>query len=226
VPACSARARGVDALHEALAHAIDAESVEKVRLLLEAGADPDEGRIAPLVHAVRRECSAEIVRLLADHGAELDRRGGEWSTPRDEYRTAYQNAVLRGRDDLAAVLAELGADTTVAPEDLAVAALARGERPADLQLPEALSADAQEALILAALRGRLELIVDVVGPNYFGHVGGGPPGTLLHHGSGTSSPAATTSPSSRPCSPRARSSRSASSTSPRGPLAAWLQQRG
>jgi len=91
-----------------------------------------------------------------------------------------QNAVLRGRDDIAALLAELGADTTVAPEDLAVAALARGERPS-AALPAELSADAQEVLILAALRGRLELIVDVLGPNFFGHVGGGPPGTLLHH---------------------------------------------
>ena len=41
--------------------------------------------------------------------------------------------------------------------------------------------DAQEVVILAALRGRLELIADVLGPGYFGHVGGGPPGTLLHH---------------------------------------------
>jgi ankyrin repeat protein len=164
----------------ALAHAIDSESTEKVKLLLDAGADPNEGRSALLVHAVRRECDAEIVRLLAERGAELDRRGGEWSTPRAEYRTAYQNAALRGRDDIAALLAELGADTTVAPEDRAVAALARGERPS-VELPRELSADAQEVLILAALRGRLELIVDVLGPNYFGHVGGGPPGTLLHH---------------------------------------------
>ena len=74
---------------------------------------PNEGR-ALLVHAVRRECGPEMVRLLAAAGAELDRRGGEWSTPRAEYRTAYQNAVLRNRDDLAALLAELGADTSVA----------------------------------------------------------------------------------------------------------------
>ena len=36
-------------------------------------------------------------------------------------------------------------------------------------------------LILAALGGRLDLVVDLLGPSYFGHVGGGPPGTLLHH---------------------------------------------
>jgi ankyrin repeat protein len=164
----------------ALAHAIDSERTDRVKLLLDAGADPNEGRAALLVHAVRRGCDEGIVRLLAERGAALDRRGGEWSTPRAEYRTAYQNAVLRGRDDIAALLAELGADTTVAPEDLAVAALARGKRPS-CELPCELSADAQEVLILAALRGHAEIIVAVAGPNYFGHVGGGPPGTLLHH---------------------------------------------
>ena len=162
----------------ALANAIDYHHLEHVRLLLDAGADPGEGPL--LVHAVRRECGPEMVRMLAAAGAELDRPGGEWSTPRAEYRTAYQNAVLRNRDDLAALLAELGADTSVAPGDLAVAAVARGERPAT-PLPAAPQADAQEALILAALRGHLDLVVDLLGPRFFGHVGGGPPGTLLHH---------------------------------------------
>lgn len=164
----------------ALAHAIDDDKIEHVRLLLEAGADPNEGHWALLVHAVRRGCGPEMLRVLADRDAELDRRGGEWSTRPAEYRTAYQNAALRSRDDLATLLAELGADTAVAPEDLAVAALARGEEPAG-PLPARPEADAQETLILAALDGRLDAIVDVLGPSFFGHVGGGPPGTLLHH---------------------------------------------
>jgi ankyrin repeat protein len=172
----------------ALAHAIDGERVDQVKLLLDAGADPNEGCSALLVHAVRRGGGPELLRLLAGRGAQLDRRGGEWSTPREQYRTAYQNAVLRGRDDLAAVLAQLGADTAVAPEDLAVAALARGERPAT-ELPAALSPDAQEVLVLAALRGRLELVVDVLGPGWFAHCGGGPPGTLLHHACWVGAPA-------------------------------------
>jgi ankyrin repeat protein len=164
----------------ALAHALDYDRPEHVRLLLEAGADANEGAL--LVHAVRRGSRPELLRLLAAHGAELDRRGGEWSTPREQYRTAYQNAVLRGRDDYAEVLAELGASTDVAPEDLAVAAVARGERPPG-GLPSELGPDAQEVLWEAAAGGRLELVVDLVGPNFFGHVGGGPPGTLLHHAS-------------------------------------------
>ncbi len=164
----------------ALAHAIDYDRVEHVTLLLEAGADPNEEHWALLVHAVRRGCGSAMLRLLAEHGAELDRRGGEWSTPPEQYRTAYQNAILRGQDETAALLAELGASTDVSPEDLAVAALARGEAPVT-PLPDELGPDAQATLILAALRGRLETIVHALGPNFFGHVGGGPPGSLLHH---------------------------------------------
>jgi ankyrin repeat protein len=162
----------------ALSHALDYERPEHVGLLLAAGADANENPL--LVHAVRRGRGPECLRLLVEHGADLDRPGGEWSTPPEEYRTAYQNAVLRGRDDAAELLANLGASTEVAPQDLAVSALARGNRPAE-PLPDRLSADAQEVLILAALGGRLEPIVAELGPNFFGHAGGGPPGSLLHH---------------------------------------------
>jgi ankyrin repeat protein len=162
----------------ALAHALDYDREEHVRLLLDAGADPNEGAL--LVHAVRRGCRPETLRLLAERGAELDRRGGEWSTPRMHYKTAYQNAVLRGRDDLVAVLEELGASTELTAEERIVSAIARGERPEE-PLPPALSPDAQEVLVAAVLHGPLDVVVDLVGPDFFAHVGGGPPGTLLHH---------------------------------------------
>jgi ankyrin repeat protein len=158
----------------ALAHALDYERPEHVRLLLAAGADANEGAL--LVHAVRRGRGPEYLRLLAQHGAELDRRGGEWSTPPEQYRTAYQNAILRGRDDLAATLEELGASSEASPDDLAVAAVIRGEQA---ELPEVPAPDAQEALILAVLARR----IPIFDPRFFGHVGGGPPGTLLHHAS-------------------------------------------
>jgi len=160
-------------------HAIDYEHIEHVRLMIDAGADLSESHV--LVHAVRRGNGPQMIRLLAENGAPLDKKGGEWSTPQDEYRTAYQNAVLRGNDEVARLLADLGASTDVAPEDVAVAALARGELPAH-PLPDKLSADAQEVLILAVLRrDHRERIIDVIGTDFFGHVGGGPPGTLLHH---------------------------------------------
>jgi ankyrin repeat protein len=163
----------------ALPHALDYDHVEHVKLLLEARADPNEGAV--LVHAVRRGCASDTLRLLAEHGAELDRPGGEWARRAHEQRTAYQHAVLRGRHDQAAVLAELGASTDVSPGDLAVAAVVRGERP-EQELPDELGPDAQEALALTAIMdGKLDLVVDLVGPNFFAHVGGGPPGMLLHH---------------------------------------------
>ena len=59
----------------ALAHALDEERLEHVTLLLDAGADPNEGAL--LAHAVRRGRGPEFLRLLAEHGAELDRPGGE-----------------------------------------------------------------------------------------------------------------------------------------------------
>jgi Ankyrin repeat len=78
------------------------------------------------------------------------------------------------------VLAELGASTDVAPGDLAVAAVVRGERP-EGGLHDRLGPDAAEALALAALDGKLDVVVGLVGPNFVAPAGGGPSGTLLHH---------------------------------------------
>jgi hypothetical protein len=78
------------------------------------------------------------------------------------------------------VLAELGASTDVDPADLIVAAVARGEAP-EAPLPESLDPDPQEVLILAAIEGHLDAVVNAVGPNFRGVVGGSPEGTLLHH---------------------------------------------
>jgi ankyrin repeat protein len=170
----------------ALAHALDEERLEHVRLLLESGADPNEG--AFLAHAVRRERGAEFLRLLAQHGADLNRPGGETWRGDVPLRTPYQHAVLRGRSDQAEALVELGAETEIDPSDVAVAAVARGEAPAT-SLPDQLDPDAQEVLILAALRGQLGLVVDLLGPDFRGVVGGSPEGTLLHHAAWVGNPA-------------------------------------
>jgi ankyrin repeat protein len=160
----------------ALAHALDYERPEHVRLLLAAGADPNEGAL--VAHAVRRGRGPEDVRLLAAHGADLDRPGGETWRGDVRLRTPYQHAVIRARDDLAAALAELGADTAVDEGDLALGRLARGE---DAVLPGELDEDAQEVLVLAALGGHLEPVLRAVGVGFRGVVGGSPSGTLLHH---------------------------------------------
>jgi ankyrin repeat protein len=159
----------------ALAHALDDVRPEHARLLLEAGAKPE----AAVAHAVRRGREPDIIRLLAAHGADLEAKSGETWRGDVPLRTPYQHAVLRGRDDLAETLRELGASTEVDPADLAVAAVARGERA---EVPAALDPDQQEVLILAALQKRqLANVVEHLGVGFRGVVGGGPSGTLLHH---------------------------------------------
>ncbi len=162
----------------ALAHALDEDRLEHVRLLLEAGADPGEG--AYVAHAVRRGRGPEVLRLLVEHGADVDRPGGETWRGDVPLRTPYQHAVLRGRARVAETLAELGASTDADPGDLAVGAVARGERPAT-PLPADPDVDVQEVLILTALFEHPDLVVDLVGPDFRGVVGGSPEGTLLHH---------------------------------------------
>ena len=169
----------------ALPHALDDDRLEHVHLLLEHGADPNES--FSIAHAVRRGRGPETIELLAAHGAEVDRPGGETWRGDVPLRTPYQHAVLRGKDELAALLARLGASTEVDPADAAVAALARGQRPDDT-LPETLDPDAQEVVVLTALRGNLDLVLDVVGVGFRGVVGGSPAGTLLHHAAWIGSP--------------------------------------
>jgi hypothetical protein len=162
----------------ALAHALDDERFEHVRLLLEAGADANEH--AHVAHAVRRGHGPEVIRLLAAHAADLDRPGGETWRGDVPLRTPYQHARLRARDDVAATLAELGASTELDPADAAIESLARGERPTP-PLPETFDVDQQEVIVLAALRGYLDAVVEAVGPGFRGVVGGSPEGSLVEH---------------------------------------------
>jgi hypothetical protein len=120
------------------------------------------------------------VRVLAEHGADLDRPGGETWRGNIPLRTPYQHARLRGRDDVADTLAQLGASTAVDPADAAVESLVRGERPT-APLPEPLDVDQQEVIVLAALRGQLDAVMDAVGPGFRGVVGGSPEGSLVEH---------------------------------------------
>jgi ankyrin repeat protein len=149
-----------------------------VRLLLEAGADP--GEHAYVAHAVRRGRGAAVLGLLVEHGADVDRPGGETWRGDVPLRTPYQHAVLRGRADVADALAKLGAATHVDPADVAVGAVAQGERPA-APLPAEPDVDVQEVLILTALFEHPGLVIDLVGPDFRGVVGGSPEGSLLQH---------------------------------------------
>ena len=162
----------------ALAHALDDERLEHVRLLLEHGADPNESFC--LAHAVRRGRGPETIELLVSHGADSTGRAvrpGE-ATCRCGRRTSTPSCAARTTSQQ--LLARLGASTEVDPADAAVASIARGERPTT-PLPETLDPDAQEVIVLTAQRGKLDLVLDVVGPHFRGVVFGSPEGTLLHH---------------------------------------------
>ena len=98
-----------------------------------------------------------------------------WRKP-ERLRTAYQHAVLRNRDEVAAVLEELGAPTDVEFDDLAIAAVARGERPP--VIPEEHDFDQQEALMLAR---DLTVVIERFGPDLTGVVGGSPRVPLIMH---------------------------------------------
>ncbi len=169
----------------ALAAALDSERLDHVRLMLEHGADPNETFY--VAHAVRRGCGPAMIELLASHGADVDLPGGETWRGDVPLRTPYQHAKLRGKDELAELLARRGASTEVDPADAAVSSIARGEAPTG-PLPDRLDPDAQEVIVLAALRGKLELVLDVAGPQFRGVVGGSPEGTLLHHAAWIGSP--------------------------------------
>jgi ankyrin repeat protein len=94
------------------------------------------------------------VRLLAEHGADLDARGFDG-------RTAYALAVRRRRADVAAELERLGASSAVSLDDELIGGIARGERP--IRVPE-LDADAREVVVEAALdREDVALVVELYG---------------------------------------------------------------
>ena len=156
---------------QALAAPLSLNDAEGVRLLLEAGADPrryadDEGEPASAAHeAVRAGCSAGLLGLLLDHGADPDRPGRDG-------RSALVLATMLGRTDLAEELRRHGAADDTTPADRLLAALqhadteaVREQLAADPGLPGRLTAAQQAAgLIRAAETGNapaLNLMLDL-----------------------------------------------------------------
>jgi ankyrin repeat protein/GNAT superfamily N-acetyltransferase len=169
----------------ALAHALDREDVELVELLLTHG--PARGEPWPELHraipwAVYRGRSTRIVRVLAAHGADLERRDKRTG------RTPYSAAIARCRSDIADLLVELGASPRASELDRLLGECMRGDRNAALAraahapgLVESNRDALGQALVLAAGEGRVEataLLLDVGAPmDARGDLGGSP----LHH---------------------------------------------
>src|ERR671910_535811 len=145
---------------------------ELTRVLLEAGANPDDGE--SVYHSAETE-DTECLRLLLEAGAQTTGTNG------------LAHALDYDRIEPVRMLLKAGADPN---EHAHVAhAVRRGRGPEFVRLLHEFGADldydVQEALILAALRGKVDLVVDAVGPDFRGVIGGSPGGTLLHHAAWT-----------------------------------------
>ena len=95
----------------ALATALEREAPETVRLLLDRLPAGSGERAWSLLWAVEHGRSEAMIRLLADHGADLE------AIDEANDRTPYRLAIRTGRRDLAELLAELGAERRVEPID-------------------------------------------------------------------------------------------------------------
>jgi ankyrin repeat protein len=121
----------------ALSAPISTGDVAGVRLLLDAGADPNhllesgllgesheqEPPVPPLSAAVDLESGPGIVGLLLERGADPD-------VPGLDGRTAYQRAVRTGQDQVADLLARHGASTALSSDDEFLAACRHADRAA------------------------------------------------------------------------------------------------
>ena len=105
----------------ALAQAAQRGSLRTARILLERGPDEWGERENALQWAVHPEASAEMVRLLVEHGADLE------ASFDGTGRTPYGVAVRSGRPDLSELLAELGARRRAEPLDELLGACLAGD---------------------------------------------------------------------------------------------------
>jgi ankyrin repeat protein/GNAT superfamily N-acetyltransferase len=105
----------------ALAHAAQRDRLRTARVLLERGPRQWGERENALQWAVRPEASTDMVRLLVEHGADLEASFDSTG------RTPYGVAVRSGRPDLAELLAELGAQRRANPLDALIGACLAGD---------------------------------------------------------------------------------------------------
>jgi ankyrin repeat protein len=110
----------------ALAAPISNGDIEGVRLLLDAGADPnryadDADDPAPLMYAaVRTDSPAELIDLLLSRGADP-------AAPGPDGRSPYAFAVSKGRTDLAGMFRSYGAEEDASAADELLAACLSGD---------------------------------------------------------------------------------------------------
>jgi ankyrin repeat protein/GNAT superfamily N-acetyltransferase len=149
----------------ALAHAAQRGALACARILLDRGPRDWGERENALVWAVRGEAAPDMLRLLVEHGADLE------ASFDGSGRTPYGYAVRAGRRDLAEMLASLGAERRAEPLDELLGACVAGEIDGAKQLaaqhPDAarlLRTSEADALARAAGRGQrgaVEALLDL-----------------------------------------------------------------
>jgi len=139
----------------ALAHAAQRGALACARILLDSGPRDWGERENALVWAVRGEAPPEMLRLLVEHGADVE------ASFDGSGRTPYGYAIRGGRRDLADALASLGAERRAEPLDELLGACVAGDVAAVRQLaaqhPDAvrlLRTSEADALARAAGRGQ------------------------------------------------------------------------
>ncbi|HWZ97949.1 MAG TPA: ankyrin repeat domain-containing protein [Candidatus Dormibacteraeota bacterium] len=103
-----------------LKHMLDRQDFEGLELLLTAGANPNElnHRDETALHwAIWRNRSAKIISALLNAGVDINAK-------RKDGRTAYALSTISGQSEVAALLADRGADTTLSAIDSFVASAA------------------------------------------------------------------------------------------------------
>jgi ankyrin repeat protein len=194
LPLLLARVPDVSDIAEmALAAPISNDDVEGVRSLLQAGADPgryrdDDGQATPIVYAaIHSGCSAELLELLLENGADPNAAGPDGRSP-DRLATAT------GRPDLVERLRRYGADDQATDGDRFLAACLQGDRTSaerqlsdDPGLPATLSDDERAGIVRAAEKGNtaaVALMLDLgFSPATRGDHGGNPLHAAAHSGS-------------------------------------------
>lgn len=116
-----------DSMGMMLVRKVDWHDAEGIRLLLEAGADPNASTrwgVNALHHAVRRDNHVDIVRSLLDHGANPTLVSEAFGA------SAAALAARYGRGDLLALFEERGPPPDLHGADRLIAACARGDAAA------------------------------------------------------------------------------------------------
>jgi len=88
-------------------------AVHMARWLLDQGVDPNWDR---MVIAAVNGGSPEVLRLLVEHGADVNATFKDETAPGNPPMNALSQAILHGREDLESILREAGAAEPGAPE--------------------------------------------------------------------------------------------------------------